>query len=73
MRIISMFGIIILHILGAGGNLRGEADSLNYWVVWFLEIMAYCLWLIYLHFYLVIFHATRKSFHPIALLNFYLW
>ena len=42
MRIISMFGIIILHILGAGGNLRGEADSLNYWVVWFLEIMAYC-------------------------------
>ena len=36
MRIISMFGIIILHILGAGGNLRGEADSLNYWVVWFL-------------------------------------
>ena len=60
MRIISMFGIIILHILGAGGNLRGEADSLNYWVVWFLVQKFLNKWTIFL-FCSILFSSNQKE------------
>lgn len=37
-----MLGIVILHILGAGGVLAAVANaSAKYWLVWFLEIIAY--------------------------------
>ena len=43
LRIISMFMIVILHVLGQGGILgNSEVHSSYYWVAWFLEIVAYC-------------------------------
>ena len=43
LRIVTMYLICILHILGQGGVLEGaEAQSANYFIAWFLEIIAYC-------------------------------
>lgn len=42
-RICAMCGIIILHILGAGGMIDyTTGDNPKYWLVWWLEICAYC-------------------------------
>lgn len=41
-RIISMLGILVLHILGRGGLLLSyEPTSVRYWVYWAVEIIAY--------------------------------
>lgn len=43
LRIISMFMIVILHVLGQGGILKGtEVLSLEYNLAWALEIFCYC-------------------------------
>ena len=43
LRITAMFMVVILHVLGHGGLLMAVAPkTLNYNLVWFLEIMAYC-------------------------------
>lgn len=43
LRILSMFMIVILHILGQGGILSSvEMFSTQYYIAWFLEIAAYC-------------------------------
>lgn len=42
-RIIAMLGIITLHVLGQGGVLKNLHESeTNYWIYWFIEIVAYC-------------------------------
>ncbi len=41
-RIISMLGIVTLHINGAGGVLDAcEKSRFQYWVFWFVEVIAY--------------------------------
>lgn len=41
-RIVSMFGILMLHILGRGGLLiSNEPTSAKYWMYWAIEIIAY--------------------------------
>lgn len=43
LRILSMFMVVLLHVLGAGGILStAKPLSLNYEIAWFLETMAYC-------------------------------
>ncbi len=43
LKLLSMFMVVILHVLGKGGLLYGAAQgSSQYWTVWFLEIGAYC-------------------------------
>lgn len=43
LRMISMFMIVILHILGIGGILNSaQPYSINYYTAWFLEIFSYC-------------------------------
>ncbi len=43
LRIISMFMVVILHVLGQGGILtNAPTSSLQYHVAWFLEITCYC-------------------------------
>lgn len=43
LRIISMFMIVILHILGNGGILASvQIGSSNYHLAWILEIASYC-------------------------------
>ena len=43
LRILAMYMVVILHILGCGGILwTCEKFSLNYYVAWFLETSAYC-------------------------------
>lgn len=43
LRILSMFMVCILHVLGQGGLLaNAEMLSLKYWVAWFLEIACFC-------------------------------
>lgn len=43
LRIVSMFMVVVLHILGRGGVLQAtNVLSLNYGVGWFLEIASYC-------------------------------
>lgn len=41
-RIASMFGILLMHILGKGGLLENATDSMVYWRLYFLEIVAFC-------------------------------
>ncbi len=43
LRMVAMYMVVVLHILGqgAGGGLNGEL-SVNYGVAWFLETAAYC-------------------------------
>ena len=43
LRIVSMYMVVILHVLGHGGILRNlEVLSLSYCVLWLLEITCYC-------------------------------
>lgn len=43
LRILSMFLVLVLHIIGQGGILAGlDPLSLRFKAVWFLEIAAYC-------------------------------
>lgn len=43
LRIVSMYMVVILHILGNGGVLRNlEVLSLNFFGAWLLEISCYC-------------------------------
>ena len=43
LRIVSMFLVCVLHVLGQGGVLRNtQPQSVNYYTSWFLEIAAYC-------------------------------
>lgn len=43
LRLLAMYMVIVLHILGIGGILEScEKFSLNYYVAWLLETMAYC-------------------------------
>ncbi|MBE6782107.1 MAG: acyltransferase [Ruminococcaceae bacterium] len=43
LRIVSMLMIIVFHILGHGGLLNALSPlSINYEIIWFLEIMCYC-------------------------------
>jgi surface polysaccharide O-acyltransferase-like enzyme len=43
LRIVSMFFICVLHVLGHGGILQSTVFlSINYYIGWFLEISAYC-------------------------------
>ena len=42
LRILAMFMVLVLHILGQGGILQAQPVSpRNYWTAWFLEIAAY--------------------------------
>lgn len=43
LRILSMFMIVVLHVLGQGGILdNAEINSTHYWVAWAIEIACYC-------------------------------
>ena len=43
LKIVSMFMVVVLHVLGVGGVLGGSAAlSLNYEISWLLETGAYC-------------------------------
>ena len=43
LRILAMYMVVVLHVLGCGGILETcERFSLNYYVAWFLETAAYC-------------------------------
>lgn len=43
LRIVAMFLVVILHILGQGGVLKAvESNEINFTVSWLLEIGAYC-------------------------------
>lgn len=43
LRMFSMFSVVVLHVLGAGGVLDAVGMlSVSYDAVWFLEIIAYC-------------------------------
>ncbi len=43
LKLLSIFLVLILHILGQGGVLNAtKAPDENYWIAWLLEIFAYC-------------------------------
>lgn len=43
LRIVSMFMVVVLHVLGQGGILaHAEPLSVKYWAAWLLEIACYC-------------------------------
>ena len=43
LRVISMFMVVILHLLGKGGVIEGtELFKANHYVIWLIEIGAYC-------------------------------
>lgn len=43
LRILSMYMVVVLHVLGCGGILDNcEKFSFNYYIAWFLETSAYC-------------------------------
>ena len=43
LRILAMYMVVVLHVLGCGGILETcERFSVNYYVAWFLETSAYC-------------------------------
>ena len=43
LKIISMYMVVLLHVLGCGGIIgNSEIFSFNYYVAWFLDISAYC-------------------------------
>ena len=41
LRILSMFMVVTLHVLGQGGILK-NAVGINYWVAWLMEITCFC-------------------------------
>ena len=43
LRILAMYMVVVLHVLGCGGILETcEQFSVNYYIAWFLETSAYC-------------------------------
>lgn len=43
LRMVSMFFVVILHVLGQGGVLHWEEDyKATYYAAWLLEVLAYC-------------------------------
>lgn len=43
LRVIAMFMVVVLHVLGQGGILKSSSVlSANYELAWFMEIAAYC-------------------------------
>ena len=43
LRLLLMFMVCILHVLGYGGVLKAcDEGTTNYYVFWFIEICAYC-------------------------------
>lgn len=42
LRLVSMFYVIVLHVLGQGGVLAGQLNSVHFFTAWFLETMTYC-------------------------------
>lgn len=43
LRILSMFMVVMLHILGQGGLLAAaEENSVKYWILWFVEMACFC-------------------------------
>lgn len=43
LRIVSMYLVVVLHVLGCGGILEATKKySVNYYVAWFLETSAFC-------------------------------
>lgn len=43
LKVISMFFVVILHVLGRGGILDSYSqENASFWVAWLLEIAAYC-------------------------------
>lgn len=42
LRIVSMFLVCMLHVLGAGGILQNTTTSTNFQLAWFLETLAFC-------------------------------
>lgn len=42
LRIVSMFLVCMLHVLGAGGVLENTTTSVNFQLAWFLETLAIC-------------------------------
>ncbi|MBE6958523.1 MAG: acyltransferase [Ruminococcaceae bacterium] len=43
LRMLSMFMIAMLHVLGQGGMLgAAEENSVKYWILWFLELACFC-------------------------------
>lgn len=43
LRIVAMFMVVVLHVLGRGGILASVKElSINYTIAWFLEISSYC-------------------------------
>ncbi len=40
-RVVSLIGVIILHILGHGGVLDATEQGLNYQIIWLLELLAF--------------------------------
>lgn len=42
LRLVSMFYVIMLHVLGQGGVLSGHLSSAHFFTAWFLETAAYC-------------------------------
>lgn len=41
LRIVSMIGVVFLHVLGHGGILDSDLSPLKFSITWFLEILAY--------------------------------
>ena len=41
LRIVSMIGVVFLHILGHGGLLDSQLSPAKFSMVWFLELLAY--------------------------------
>ena len=41
LRIISMLGVVFLHVLGHGGILSLDLSPVKFSMVWFIEILAY--------------------------------
>lgn len=42
LRIVSMFLVCMLHVLGPGGVLQNTTTSTNFQLAWFLETLAFC-------------------------------
>lgn len=42
LRVLSMYMVVLLHVLGQGGILRNaETGSVQYWLAWVIEILCY--------------------------------
>lgn len=70
-RILAILGIIILHINGVGGGLSSASTSIKFWVIEWVEILAYCSVDLFamLSGYLGIHSTKRSSYRAIELLS----